>query len=56
MTKRKLIALSALALSATLLTGCDQINQIATDIATEEAGKAVEEWLSPRAPEESPAD
>ncbi|MGP9816866.1 HNH endonuclease family protein [Glutamicibacter sp. 363] len=56
MTKRKQIALSALALSATLLTGCDQINQIATDIATEEAGKAVEEWLSPSAPEESPAE
>ena len=44
---KTLKVLSALSFAVITLTGCDQINQAATDIAVEQAGEAVSEWLNP---------
>lgn len=45
--KNALKVISALSAVALALTGCDQINQVATDIAAEQAGQAFSEWLTP---------
>ncbi|MGP4994548.1 HNH endonuclease family protein [Glutamicibacter ardleyensis] len=45
--KNSLKILSALSIAVFALTGCDQLNEAVTEVAVEEAGKAVNEWLNP---------
>lgn len=44
---KTLKVLSALSIAVVALTGCEQINEVATDMAMEKAGEALNEWLVP---------